>query len=204
MRKRDRRVQRTRKLLRDSLVALSLEKGYDAVTIQDITDHANLGRATFYLHYRDKDDLLLSTLQALVDDLLSKIEPDLERVFAEGDVAPIRVIFQHAKAHRDLYRIMLRGQGGASVERQLREYTATNSQRYLNAVLQARPSPIPVEIAANHLASSLLGVLHWWLDNDMPYSAGYMACAFFELGVTGIFKTLGLENHDQPGAPDCA
>ena len=50
----DRRVQRTRKLLQDALMALILEKGYEAVTIQDIIDRANVGRSTFYAHFLDK------------------------------------------------------------------------------------------------------------------------------------------------------
>ncbi|MEZ4667133.1 MAG: helix-turn-helix domain-containing protein [Anaerolineae bacterium] len=55
----DRRRARTRKLMRDSLIALILEKGYDAVTVQDITDRENLGRATFYLHYKNGKERLL-------------------------------------------------------------------------------------------------------------------------------------------------
>src|SRR5512141_2904590 len=61
----DRRVQRTQQLLREALVALILEKGYDAITVQDILDLANMGRSTFYAHYRDKEDLLLSGFQML-------------------------------------------------------------------------------------------------------------------------------------------
>ncbi len=58
--KEDRRVARTRQLLRDALVSLILERGYDEVTVQDVLDRANLGRSTFYAHYRNKDDLLFS------------------------------------------------------------------------------------------------------------------------------------------------
>lgn len=55
----DRRVRRTRRALQDSLTSLILEKGYDAVTVEDITDRADLGRTTFYLHYKDKEELLI-------------------------------------------------------------------------------------------------------------------------------------------------
>ncbi len=65
----DRRVQRTRQLLRDALMALIVEKGYDAISVQDITDHANVARPTFYLHYKDKEELLLSSVQEIYDDL---------------------------------------------------------------------------------------------------------------------------------------
>ena len=54
----DRRIQRTRQLLEDALIALILEKGYDKITVQNIVDQANVGRSTFYSHFLDKDDLM--------------------------------------------------------------------------------------------------------------------------------------------------
>src|SRR5258708_40339979 len=70
----DPRVVRTRQMLHEALVACILEKGYDAVNIQDITDRAGLRRATFYLHYADKDALLLSVMQETLDALLQEME----------------------------------------------------------------------------------------------------------------------------------
>lgn len=62
----DRRRARTRKMLSDALMGLILERGYDAITIQDITDKANLSRATFYLHFGDKQDLYLCSLERVM------------------------------------------------------------------------------------------------------------------------------------------
>jgi AcrR family transcriptional regulator len=66
----DRRVQRTRALLRDALMSLIAEKGYRAITVQNIIDRANLGRSTFYAHYQDKEDLLLSGMEEHVHNLI--------------------------------------------------------------------------------------------------------------------------------------
>ena len=66
----DRRVQRTRQLLNEALMALIVEKGYDAITVQNLIDRANLGRSTFYAHYQDKDDLLLSGMEEVVHSLI--------------------------------------------------------------------------------------------------------------------------------------
>ncbi|MEJ2354006.1 MAG: TetR/AcrR family transcriptional regulator, partial [Anaerolineales bacterium] len=66
----DRRVQRTRQLLNDALMSLIVEKGYDSITVQNIIDRANLGRSTFYAHYQDKDDLLLSGIEDVVHSLV--------------------------------------------------------------------------------------------------------------------------------------
>src|ERR1051326_8767622 len=69
--KEDRRIQRTRQLLRDSLMALIVERGFSDLSIQDITDRANVSRTTFYLHYRDKDELLFNSIQEMYQELIS-------------------------------------------------------------------------------------------------------------------------------------
>src|SRR5579864_8203903 len=80
-RKIDRRVQRTHTLLRDALMALIEERGYEPILIPDITDRANVSRTTFYLHFRDKDDLLFTTMEELYDNLVE------QAVFAVPDKA---------------------------------------------------------------------------------------------------------------------
>src|SRR3972149_51567 len=67
--KNDRRSQRTRQALGDALIELMMEKGYDAISVKEIIDHANVGRSTFYTHYADKDELLVSQLDRVVDML---------------------------------------------------------------------------------------------------------------------------------------
>ncbi|MEO8397816.1 MAG: helix-turn-helix domain-containing protein, partial [Chloroflexota bacterium] len=69
VRKPDRRIERTRQLLSKALMDLIIERGYDTITIQDITDRANVSRATFYLHYKDKDELLYQSMTKIYDAL---------------------------------------------------------------------------------------------------------------------------------------
>jgi AcrR family transcriptional regulator len=128
----DRRVERTRKLLRDSLIALILEKGYDAVTVQDITDRANLGRATFYLHYRDKDDLLLSMMEEILQDVMERTMPLTENPqFLVDGQPPSLLAFQYAGEHADFYRAML-GEGGlAGVMTRFRKSGAARVQEQI-------------------------------------------------------------------------
>ena len=172
----DRRVQRTRKLLRDALMALILENGYDAVTIQDITNRANLGRATFYLHYRDKEELLLSSLQEIFDELVATVERDMPGLsMLNDDNLPGLVAFQHAAAHRDLYRVMLSGQAAAKVEHRIRDYLAEVIKRRIIALVPEDKLPVPVDLLAQHYAGSMLALIEWWLGHDMPYTVEYMA-----------------------------
>ncbi len=82
--KTDRRVSRTRRQLRNALMALILERGYNAVTIEDITERADLGRTTFYLHFRDKEELLVESLEEIAADLKSQVEQTAEMNLAAG------------------------------------------------------------------------------------------------------------------------
>src|SRR5258707_15719817 len=97
----DRRIRRTRRLLRDGLLALVLEKGYDQITVQDILERADVGRATFYAHFRDKDDLLVSG----ADDLRESLRQQMSAfVASHGEMPPERfdvteMLFEHAAKH---------------------------------------------------------------------------------------------------------
>ena len=90
----DRRTNRTRKLLQEALVSLILEKGYEKVTVQNVIDRANVGRSTFYAHFQNMDDLLLSQF----DDLREQFDQHLEnqRIPAADPWGLTLLMFQHA------------------------------------------------------------------------------------------------------------
>src|SRR5512139_3713844 len=95
LKKIDPRVIRTRQLLRDALVSLIAEKGFDAITVQDIADRATLNRATFYLHYQDKHDLLINSLHDAIDELMADIgstEANAQ-LLVDGPQRPIVQVF---------------------------------------------------------------------------------------------------------------
>src|SRR5436305_620987 len=100
--RRDRRVARSRRLLQEALVALILERGYTAVTVQAVLDRADVGRATFYAHFTGKEALLLSIFEELRDSLhreLAGITPATVARFGEG-VGLLQPLFAHATQHR--------------------------------------------------------------------------------------------------------
>lgn len=187
----DRRKERTRQLLRDSLIALILEKGYDAVTVQNITDQANLGRATFYLHYNDKDDLLVSMMEEIQQDVMERTMPIVDDAqFLLDGTPPSLLAFQHAGEHAAFYRAML-GEGGlAGVFTRYRKSGAARVQAQLEPHL--RDSAVPVEIMSHFLMGGLNALMAWWLENDRPHSAEYMAQVFHQLVMTGF---LGVMNN---------
>ena len=84
----DRRVARTRAMLQHALISMILKKGYEAITIDDICDAANVGRSTFYAHYTSKDDLKRSGLDHLRRMLVDRKMPWLSREMPETQIGP--------------------------------------------------------------------------------------------------------------------
>lgn len=189
----DRRTRRTRRQLKEALFALILEKGYDAVTIEDITERADLGRTTFYLHYRDKEELLLESIDSIAEELLARIPyPSLSEAAAEGTPlvrGAILIIFQHAYENAQLYRVILRGEGASRVSGRLHriisQVAADTIQKRVNAGLLPPTPGVPVEIFVNYFAGALLALMTWWLENGTPYSPEEMADTFNRLFFAG-------------------
>ena len=191
----DRRVQRTRKLLRESIMALILEEGYDAISIQDITDHANLGRATFYLHFKDKDELLLDVMNQFMADFLEQVPQFSTSQWRLEDTKTIARLFDFAAEHYDLYRIMIIGSGGITASRQLHQTIAENIKTSIqNEIDELILEPaVPVDFIANYYAGSLLTTIYWWLDSDLPYSVEEMAVMFQKINRLDRDALLGFD-----------
>jgi AcrR family transcriptional regulator len=204
----DRRVQRTRKLLRDAMMALILEEGYDALSIQDITDKANLGRATFYLHFKDKDELLMDVMDQFMEDILVQVPQLAEIQWRLEDTKNIAKLFDFAAEHYDLYRILTISSGAITASRQLHQTIASNIKTCIQREIdELGDQPIiPVEFIANHFAGSLLSIMYWWLDSDLPYSAEEMAEMFQKVNQLDRKSLMGFkeeagEGQDNEGKP---
>ncbi|MEZ4713515.1 MAG: TetR/AcrR family transcriptional regulator [Caldilineaceae bacterium] len=172
----DRRVRRSRKLLGEALLELVLEKAFGDITVQDIADRADMNRATFYLHFQSKEELLQSALQELFDELVSQfgeITPE-HPIWEDGESN--RLVFQHIADHAPLYKALLSDPNLGLVIHQIIAYIASHSERETRKSLsQGMSLAIPVELLSHHVAGSLYALIDWWLRNDMPHSPEYMA-----------------------------
>jgi AcrR family transcriptional regulator len=181
----DRRIQRTRKLLQDALLALILEKGYEAVTVQDVIDRANVGRSTFYAHFQDKEALFLSEFETLrttfEHHLLSQPATDT------SPWSLSLVMFRHAQENLQLYTALAGKQGGSLALTHLQKYLSALLRTHLKQQSTEKENPlVPPEILAHYLVSSFIALLTWWLDNDLPYSAERMNEMFRQLTQPGM------------------
>jgi AcrR family transcriptional regulator len=186
----DRRIGRTRRNLREALMALILEKGYAAVTIEDITQRADLGRTTFYLHYKDKEELLLESIETTAKDLYAQVNAEEAAETGPTPQSGLRAInrvFQHAAANSILYRIILEGGAASKGRHYILEFLSDAVQPYL-AREESDPTEksIPLTVCAHYFSTALLGFLTWWLEEDMPYPPEQAAAYFTQLFLFGI------------------
>src|ERR1700694_6227056 len=99
----DRRVKRTQQLLTRALIALTLEKGYEAVTIRDITERADIGYATFFRHYHDKDALLHDVLDVVLAELIDLLSPSTQD---SNSIATGTLIFSYVQQHNEIIHVL--------------------------------------------------------------------------------------------------
>jgi AcrR family transcriptional regulator len=159
----DRRVRRTRSALRQALVTLIVERGYEKVAVQDVLDRADVGRSTFYAHYRDKDALFA----ACFDDLRAGLERDLARTGggpAHDPIRPLGVVFEHAYRHQAVYQAICGRAGETAGTRHLHRLILDE----LRAHLTPAGLRLPVDVVVEYLAGALLGVLVWWVRQGFP------------------------------------
>ena len=207
--KTDRRVQRTRQALRSSLIELIKEKGYDALSVEEITERANLGRATFYLHYKDKEDLLVDEFSEMLYErarTLAEIPfsawlPDLEnqdQTTEESLASPLLAIFQHVANHADLYRILPKNEKADRIFGRIRKISTQAITEFIQTKIENDPTPllfeVPVDLLAAYFSGALISCVNWWLERDLSYSPEEMTRMFQRLLFPGARKILGMSN----------
>ena len=179
--KNDRRSQRTRQALGDALVELMAEKGYDAISIKDIIERANVGRSTFYSHYVDKDELFVRQMDRVMDMLSQHVPPDVP----DGNpFFPSLGLFQHIQEQWKLFKSHAWGTGIDILTKRMQKSLSEKIEGRL--VASGQTFEVPVTVIANFLAGSFLSMLRWWMDNKMTYTPEQMDEMFCKLALPGI------------------
>src|SRR5882757_5848699 len=119
----DRRIQKTQKLLHEALISLIHEKGYDSIVVKEILDRANVGRSTFYMHFRDKDELLVSGIHDMLGLVQSKGPPSSAKNY-ERIIWFSLPIFEHIYEHRRTGAARMGTKGQAIIHEHLKKVLA--------------------------------------------------------------------------------
>ena len=179
----ERRRLQTHKLLMQTTLQLVIKKGYDAISIQDITEQADLGRGTFYLHFKDKEEVVWTAFRDLFQELEQEAHKQLDRHMPQVEYYGLLNIFRHAEKNRDLYRVMFGGQGSALLTARAQDFLA---QVFLYDIRNAPETPdvnfnLPEEIEAQMLTGVITRLLFWWLETPKNYTPEQMAAMTYKV-----------------------
>jgi AcrR family transcriptional regulator len=188
----DRRVQKTRAAIQHALVALIVERGYEAVTVQDILDRANVGRSTFYAHFLDKQDVLTYSLHGLTAFLVAQRNQVRTTAGMQQAVLGFSLpMFQHAQEQQKLYQAVVGKHSGALIQQQMRRIFADLVRDDIGALVPIGTSALQLEMMVEYVVSAFQGLLSWWLDRQIPCSAEEVDRVFQRLSLNGIAALCG-------------
>ena len=178
----DRRIRRTQKLLREALVALALEKGYKNITIQDVTERADIGYRTYFRHYAGLDELLIHVGESRLDEIYDLLDlPATETVLEDLVLHFQRIgmqLFQHIQENQTEFRFLLLDNSLRFLLDPVMKRACERAQEKLRFLPQKN---ITSALAANHIIASVFSLMRWWFENDMPYSSERMGEIFTNL-----------------------
>jgi AcrR family transcriptional regulator len=180
--KTDRRIVRTRNKLGDALMALLEERSFDDITVQDVLDCAGVGRSTFYVHYRDKQDLFLSD----VEDFFELCSGLLKRHNASPDrLLPVQEVFAHIREMRDFYAAVVRSGKVNEIQVLGRGFFARSIDERLQSA-GMKMDPLERSAKSHALAGSFFSLLDWWIDKGMKADPKEIDTLFHRMAWTGL------------------
>jgi len=202
----DRRIQRTRQSLRTALLELVKEKGYDSISIEEITERANVGRATFYLHYKDKEDLLLEEFSEMANEkaqALSEIpfsawlQPEEKTGTARENrpAPPLLIVFEHVYDNAELYYILLKSEKSSRIVERIRKISTEAIVKFVETKAETDPIQflfkVPIEFFAAFFSGAMLSTVDWWLEEEMRHTPKEMTHLFLDLFIQGAMNAVG-------------
>ncbi len=168
----DLRVKRTRMMLQNAVIELTVEKGFKAITVNDITERAMVNRSTFYRHYLDKCDLLCRYMEEVYEMIAFEKRDDV----AEELPAGLYLLLKHIQQNADFYRIMFGPEGDPGFVADFRK-NVEKRFRYLMSIAPKKPDQTgaPFELRLSYIAYADIGAILWWLENDQPCTVEELA-----------------------------
>ncbi|QLC90756.1 TetR/AcrR family transcriptional regulator [Priestia megaterium] len=170
MTKVDRRVARTQEAIKKACLELMSEKDFDSITIQDISDRANINRATVYHHYMDKFDLLDKIIEEHISNMAKLCELEAEMDWIEATV----LCMEYLESNYLFFSTMLLSEGAQYFRSRFVQHNIEEFKKDVD-ITKGKNLGQNEDIVAEFVANAYVGVVEWWLKNGMPYPPKEMA-----------------------------
>lgn len=181
----DRRVQRTRRSLRDALITLLLDRGWDDINIQVLCEQADIGRSTFYLHFQNKEQLLVSGFDDLRE--LLHVQPAIAYDGMSRSLPFVRGLIEHVYEQRALFRAIIGRRSGHVVQKRFREMVI----RLVEEEIPLTATGWKRDAGIRYIAGALVELLSWWVDAGTERSVDNIESLFYQLTIPAISSLRG-------------
>jgi AcrR family transcriptional regulator len=172
----DRRIIRTKRMIRNALTELMEEKGFEGVTVRDLTEKADINRGTFYLHYRDKFDLMEQCQNEMIQEIKT-FQQNMGTVMLENtshflyDHFPFVVkLFEYIIDNAHFMKTVLGPKGDPSFETKLKKIMQDKMKQNILEKHDEEELDIPIDYFTSYVVSAHLGVIQHWLESGMKES----------------------------------
>ena len=188
----ERRKQRTRRRLLDAARRVITVRGYEDTGILDITEEADVSKGTFYLHFRDKEDLTRTLIMEGFKELRARLDAVISGERNPEHIArALQVVFRYAADNRDLFRIMLGRQTSAELNLMALNYFADVVEDILaRSGITAETLPYPPALLAQFIAGAGVRLGLWWLEDDRRLSPDEISEITYRLLTEGVLSAL--------------
>lgn len=163
----DRRARRSRKLLKESLLELMKRKSFAEISVRDVTDAADMNRATFYLHYSGTAELLQSVEGDLLEELQALIDAHMQQTVAEGSLEPVfEPVLDFVAGHRETCTILFSSIQASGFFQAIQRLVHQNGAALVRTWFPDS-DPRQTDYLLNFLAWGFIGLLSEWFETDM-------------------------------------
>jgi AcrR family transcriptional regulator len=170
MSKVDRRITKSQEAIKKAFTELMSEKSFDAITIRDISDRANVNRGTIYLHYMDKFDLLDKIIEEHINKLQELCQSASEMTFKEGNF----VWFEYFESNYLFFSTMLDSKGAPYFRSRFLELVVQEYKAELD-ITKGKNQGLSEDVILQFFGSAIVGAVEWWFKNEMPFPPHVMA-----------------------------
>ena len=196
----DERVIKTKKLIKTALSELIQEKGFDHVSITDLTQRANINRGTFYLHYQDKYDLLEKFENEVLDDINTNAENFIKSIKDidflgedfSNEIKPfINKVFTYIKENYTIMKVILGPKSDMRFQNKIKK--ALNillTEKGWDNYFDSQNTFVSKDYFISYLLSAHIGVIRQWIDSGMNESAENMAEMISKMFFLGPFNSI--------------
>lgn len=196
--KMDLRKIRTKKMIIDAFVSLVEEKGYDAVSVQDIATRAMINRATFYAHFSDKQELYDEILNYAVEALTSVISKDQLISGKKIKVKHIEVvltgIYKNIRKNRQFFISLTDGNANEFLRKKLADVLYEKYKTIFDSLkITENNLEVPIDFIIAYMTSIFIGTIHWWVTTDDNMTPDALAHLVIKLVANGHLTVMGIE-----------